>query len=277
MHKSPEALILSPLIPKIRAELIAILESLSDVEWQAPTVCTGWSVRDVAAHILGDDFGLLSNMRDKDGRYHKVDSWEALVNLINEQNAVWVAATRRLSRRVLLDLLQKTGAEVHELFLSIDPYQMGSPIGWAGTEPDPMWLHIAREFTEYWTHHQHICEAVGRVSLKEEIYLRAVIATFVHALPRTFGSVSAPTNSLIRFEISNIADLAWDLLREENRWRLYQQTALPASSTIRMSADTAWRLFTKNQDVETILKAKIQITGDTALGAIILNTIAIIA
>mgnify|MGYP001473010431 CR=1 FL=1 len=54
------------LFAPMRAELLRVLHGLSDEEWDLPTACTGWSVRDVALHILGDDMGLLSGLRDSD-------------------------------------------------------------------------------------------------------------------------------------------------------------------------------------------------------------------
>ena len=37
-----------------RVDLIAFLEALNDDEWNAPSLCEGWRVRDVAAHLLYD-------------------------------------------------------------------------------------------------------------------------------------------------------------------------------------------------------------------------------
>lgn len=38
-----------------RADLAAFLTTLSAEEWQAPTLCAGWRVRDVVAHVIGYD------------------------------------------------------------------------------------------------------------------------------------------------------------------------------------------------------------------------------
>lgn len=35
-----------------RATLAAHLGDLSDAEWQGPTLCAGWTVHDVAAHVI---------------------------------------------------------------------------------------------------------------------------------------------------------------------------------------------------------------------------------
>ena len=38
-----------------RTELAAFLATLSPEQWDAPTLCTGWRVRDVAAHVVSYD------------------------------------------------------------------------------------------------------------------------------------------------------------------------------------------------------------------------------
>ncbi len=53
-----------PLYPGERAALLELLGDLSPADWEAPTVCPGWSVKDVALHLLGDDIGRLSWGRD---------------------------------------------------------------------------------------------------------------------------------------------------------------------------------------------------------------------
>lgn len=274
MKKPVQPLLVVDLIPEVRQELLHVLESLTDEEWEKPTVCEGWSVRDVALHILGDDMGLLSNLRDHDGRYFPFNGWDELVAYINAQNDLWVRAMRRLSRKLLIDLLRYTGQQIHTLFLSIDPFRMGGPVGWAGDQPDPLWLHVARELTEYWTHHQHVCDAIGRESLKESRYMQPVLATFVHALPKTYQNVGAPVDTLIKVVIAEMGE--WHLVREPDSWKLYAETDLPAASILSLDADTGWRLFTKNQAVE-VLKPRITINGDVHLGETLLNTVSIIA
>jgi uncharacterized protein (TIGR03083 family) len=38
-----------------RAELAALLATLTPEQWEAPTLCAGWAVRDVVAHVIGYD------------------------------------------------------------------------------------------------------------------------------------------------------------------------------------------------------------------------------
>src|SRR5829696_3754730 len=84
--------------------LIQLLRKLDESDWSAETVCPGWSVRDVAAHLLHDDLRRLSRSRD-----HVVgpvpDAGDALPTFLNRANDRWVEETRFLSPRLLVDLL----------------------------------------------------------------------------------------------------------------------------------------------------------------------------
>jgi uncharacterized protein (TIGR03083 family) len=38
-----------------RADLASFLATLSPQQWEAPTLCVGWRVRDVVAHVISYD------------------------------------------------------------------------------------------------------------------------------------------------------------------------------------------------------------------------------
>lgn len=277
MTRTPvEPILAVDLFPEMRAELLAILHALTDEQWTLPTACEGWSVRDVALHLLADDVQLLSGMRDHDGIYFRTDDWQHLVALIDQQNDVWVKATRRMSRRLLMSLLEFTGAQCDDFLLSLNPFAMAGSVGWTGNTPDPRWLHIARAITEYWMHHQHICDAIGVTSLKNAHYVHPVLSAFVHALPQTYRDVDAPTDTLITFVVTREGGDIWHLVREREGWKLYSNTDLTPTSIVTMNVDTAWRMFTKGIETDE-LRQRVTVTGDVALGEALLGTVAIIA
>jgi uncharacterized protein (TIGR03083 family) len=45
-------------IDEQRLSLAGLLEQLSDEEWRQPSLCAGWTVRDVAAHLTLQQLGL---------------------------------------------------------------------------------------------------------------------------------------------------------------------------------------------------------------------------
>jgi uncharacterized protein (TIGR03083 family) len=276
MKKPVEPILVAHLFPEMRTELLRVLHSLTDEQWQAPTACAGWSVKDVALHIFSDEVGYLSRYRDNDGITFVVDSWAELVEKINHQNETWVQATRRMSRNLLLSLLEFTGEQLAEFLATIDVHQSTSPVSWAGNQNAPMWLQLAREFTEFWMHHQHICEAAHITSLKSRRYFHPVLSAFVFALPHTLRDTDASVDTTVKFMVTGEAADSWYVIRDGDGWHLYANTDIEPITTVTMPEDTAWRLFTKGID-STIAAKQTTITGNQNLGEILLNTIAIIA
>jgi len=70
------------LLAEDRAALLLLLDSVDEDDWARPTACAGWSVKDVAGHILGGDLGNLSRRRD-DFRSEMPLPDEDLVGFIN--------------------------------------------------------------------------------------------------------------------------------------------------------------------------------------------------
>ncbi len=136
-----EPVIVLDLFPPERQLLLKLLFELTEDDWHKPT---GWTVKDIALHLLGDDIGLLSRKRDgfdyltSMGNPTALDSWDELVNYINESNDVWVQATQRMSSQLLCRLLALIGEELHQYFASLDPYAVGDAVSWTGPAPAPV-------------------------------------------------------------------------------------------------------------------------------------------
>ena len=60
----PQPILVVDLFPEILDALLSLLGGLSADAWQRPSACPGWSVKDVALHLLGVEVGNLSRRRD---------------------------------------------------------------------------------------------------------------------------------------------------------------------------------------------------------------------
>lgn len=269
------------LFPGERAALVALLESLSPEEWDAPTVCAGWSVKDVAAHLLGDDVGRLA--RGRDGHANPafqidpaLDPWSGLVAAIDQQNEVWVGATRRLSPRLLIDLIRLTGEQTDAYFRQLDLERIGGAVDWAGPEPAPVAFDLAREYTERWVHQQHIRDAVNRPGLRERAWFHPVLATFVHGLRRSLADFEAAEGAAVRLTITGEAGGDWIAVKIGDQWQVGTSSAEAANATVTIDQDTAWRLFTRGVSREEAM-VRATLTGDPALAGRVLGTVSILA
>ncbi len=271
----PEPVHTVDLFPIERRQLIGLLESLSESEWALPTVCDGWSVKDVALHVLGDDVGVLSRKRDGHSSATKqLDSWEELVAFLNEWNERWVEAARRISAPLLIELLRHTADDLHQYFTSLDLDETGGPVSWAGPEPAPVWLDVAREYTERWLHQQQMRNAVKRPGAKEPALFAPVLATFVRALPQTYRDVDAPEGTHVKLTIAGESGGEWSVVREAAGWGLYVDVASEPNAVVSIDQERAWRLFAKGIDK---LECDAKVEGDRALGNRLLDTVSIIA
>jgi len=258
-----------------RDAVLQLLEHLPADDWQRPTACAGWSVQDVAAHILADDLGRLARQRDGHQSWGPLPG-EQLVTFIDRQNAEWVQAMRRLSPRIFIDLLRRSGDEIAALFATLDPFALGGPVAWAGPEPAPVWLDLAREYTERWHHQQHIRDAVSRPGLLEPRFLTPVLATFARAFPQTFRTVEAPPGTTVQIRITGEGGGEWAVVRETDRWTLLAGIASTLAAHVTLDQGIAWRLFTTGMSANAAARDT-KIEGDQQLGRRVLDTVAIIA
>jgi uncharacterized protein (TIGR03083 family) len=275
--KEPDPIIVTSLFPKVLDELIALLSSLSADDWQKPTACSEWSVKDVALHLLSGDVSILS--RKRDGFLQSdvsINNWEELVLFINNLNDTWVKATRRLSPRLLCDLLMFTGTQVCAYFGSLDPFVIKGPVEWASDKPAPVWFDLAREYTERWHHQQHIRDAVGKPGLKQPEYFAPVLDAFARALPRTYRDIAASEGALVALTITGESGGRWFILRGQEQWNLYLNVEQEPTAEIVIEEDLAWRLFTKGVTKDEARK-RAKIIGDEPLALKALDMVSVIA
>jgi uncharacterized protein (TIGR03083 family) len=261
--------------------LLELLGDLSTSDWEAPTACPGWSVKDVAVHLLGDDIGRLSWGRDSYvnpafAAGLDIGTLPGLVAAIDRQNAVWVTGARRTSPRLLIELLEMTGELTEAYFASLDMTALGMPVDWAGPEPAPVWLDVAREYTERWVHQQHIRDAVGKPGLKERRWFAPVLDAFVRGLPRVLRDAPADDGTALRLTITGDAGGEWVALRHDGDWMLAAAPHMPVGATVELDEDHAWRLFTKGMSKEEARRVA-RIEGNEALAERALDTVSILA
>lgn len=232
-----------------RRSLVAILGSLNPDDWGRETPCPGWTVHDLVLHLLGDDFVVLSVLRDGHSAPLPSDSPESLAGMIDQLNADWIrAAAGRLSPRMLRGLLVWAGEETHKFFASVE-FDAASPMGvsWAGEPPSPHGLEVAREFTERWLHQQQLREAVGRSALADPVLTRVLLQSLAHCLPVAYSSAVEPAGTTVKLDITDFPTLSFGLRSEPPGWRLLRGADLSeADCSIVAPAEPLWRAWSTN-------------------------------
>ena len=274
--QSPQPILVIDLFPELLEALLKLLSSLSADEWQKPTVCPGWCVQDVALHLLGAEVGNLSRRRDGHVVTASITSWDELVVWLNDFNEAWVQTARRMSPRLLIDLLEVTGLQMCAFFRTLDPYALGGAVEWAGPDPAPVWLDLAREYTERWCHQQQIRDAVGQPGCLQPRYLTPVLATFMHALPQTFRDTPAAAGTVVTLTVRGASGGQWSVRQEAGTWQLYEGTLDRCDAEALVDEEIIWRLCTQGLSQEQIQRQVI-LRGDQVLASKIGEIVSIIA
>ncbi len=242
---------------------MAMLRGLAPADWGKEAV-PGWTVRDLAAHILGDFYGRLARDRDSHQNGPAFTPGETLEAFIHRINQEWVDAHRRVSPVALTDTLDLIGGQIVQYFEAADPNSPSLGVSWAGIDPAPMWLDSARDFTEFWTHRQQIRHAVGQDTDPDPLFLSVVLDTFIRALPHTLREVAAPVGTQIQVQVDSPAGGTWTVTATGDRWSLAEPDTGPPAAVVRLDGETAWRLCTRGIQPDTAL-ARARIDGDRAL------------
>ncbi|MGN6793028.1 MAG: maleylpyruvate isomerase family mycothiol-dependent enzyme [Streptosporangiaceae bacterium] len=265
-----------PQFPLERAELIGLLSNLDAEDWRRATVCPGWTVHDIVAHVVHDYLRKLARTRDGyDPRGPRPG--EEMPAFLHRVNQEFVDVASLLSPRVLIDLLDYLGPQLDRLWADLDLDRLGEAVSWAAPGvPAPTWLDVAREYSEFWVHQQQIRDAVGRPGANAENLTAPVIDAFLRAVPHALRDVPAERGSGLEVAVSGPGGGTWSAWLGETRWSISRGSAQETARTrVALSSDTLWRVATRGIGVDDA-RARATVTGNQALGTAALSLVSII-
>jgi uncharacterized protein (TIGR03083 family) len=285
-----------PQFPAERAEFVSLLRSLDASDWRRPTVCPGWRVHDVVAHVGHDYLRKLSRSRDRHpapgpGRD------EGLPAFLSRLNQEFVDVAACWSPAVLTDLLEHLGPQLDQLWAALDLGELGEPVSWAAPgEPAPHWLDVAREYSEYWVHQQQVRDAVGRPGANSDALTGPVIDAFLRAVPYALRHTVRAPGTCAEIRIAGPGGGIWTVGRldvgpdgsDQPAWAIGRGPVVgagpvaaagpasrPAAAVIRLSSDCLWRVATRGITV-TSARGQAELSGDQELAAAALTLVSII-
>jgi len=262
----------------VGASLVTVLRGLPEDAWTR-TAVGAWQVRDVVAHLIDISMRRLSFHRDRHvppPPPFPIESDRDFARFINQINADWVGASKRLSTRQLADLYETASHELADFMESV-PFDAPGLFGvsWAGEMESAGWFDIGREFTEQWHHQAQIREAVGAEPFAQPEWLHATLLIALRGLPHAYRHHDAPDGTTLTLDVSGPAGGTWTLERAGGTWRLMEGAADAPTARAAMTDDSAWRLLF-NGLRDDAARAAIAVTGDQALAAPLLSARSIV-
>ena len=274
---TPGPILIADRIPALDQKLVELLENLSPEDWKKQTIVPKWKLEDVVLHLLDGNIRILSIQRD--GYFGdppgSINSYDDLLAYLNQLNADWIRAAKRMSPKLVIELLKQTNKEITDYLTTIDLFAPALfSVAWAGEETSANWFHWAREYTEKWHHQQQIRLAVGK---EKELYKREWyhphLETSMRALPHHYRKFPGKKDEVLSFEITGEAGGIWHLYHDGNKW-IQVENIKVTENLITIEGEIAWRLFTKGiKKEETIIK----IQGNKLAGEYLLSMLAVMA
>jgi uncharacterized protein (TIGR03083 family) len=259
-------------LAEVWTSLTNACESLDDRQWDLPTDCPGWSVKDQLSHLIGVERMLLGEPSPP----APAPMPDHVRNSIGELNEAWIAA-RRPARgdEVLAEFVETTGERLASL-------RALSPAEFDVVGPSPLGQVPYREFMETrvidsWAHEQDVRRALGRPGGRNGPGEATSLARCFRAMPFVVGKrVAPPDGTTVRF------DVAGELGREElvgmDGARASVLTAVPPGPptvALSMDQDTFWRLgFGRTGSDQALATGSVTVAGDLALGRRVLDGMA---
>lgn len=259
-----------------RARLIELLDTFEPGDWLLPSPCPEWTVLDLCAHLVGDDVSLVSRHRDG---YLGTPAPDGLaepqfIEWLDELQMEWVRAARRLSPRLVIELLGWLAPQLVGAMRGQDPTDRSASVSWASTDAVPIWVDQVRELSEYWIHRQQLLTAVDRPSDLDAPTLGAIFEGFRWAYPYRLNAIASMPDDTVTIEIDGPVARSWLLVATGDGWGFTEGPESNIVGRLAMSTDQAWRLLTNNLAAGE--QRELDVSGDPEVVQTLLQTRAII-
>jgi uncharacterized protein (TIGR03084 family) len=204
------------------AELAALVDGLTDADWERPTRCDGWDVASVLLHLAQtDEYAIASAHGDLDGfRDGFLGTVEERELSVDEAAARQVEIERAAGGDAIRQRWHTTSNEMRAVFREGDPH---TRVGWVSGQLSLQTLAATR-LSECWIHTDDIASAVD-IDLPPSVRLLHITRLAWRMLPYAFQRAELTMTGPVALELVGPSGEQWRFDPDE-----------PALTTIRGSA-----------------------------------------
>lgn len=238
--------------------VIDLAAGLAPAEWDLPTACPGWSVKDNLAHVIGTEAMLLGRPTPDVALPDDLPHVRNDIGRVNEQ---WIEAYRdRPPVDVLADLREAVAARRAAL-AGMDQTAFDAE-SFTPAGPDTYGRFMRIRTMDIWMHEQDVREAVGRPGHEGGAAVEAALDEMTAALGFVVGKrAGAPAGTSVRFDLTGPAGRRVDV-EVGDRARVVEALAEPPTATLTLPA----HLFTRLCGGRGADPAAVEVSGDRELG-----------
>ena len=244
-----------------------LCSELAPQDWDRPTDCPGWSVKDQVSHIIGTE-SMLAGRPTPD---HKVDPKPWVKNKIGEFNEIHVDFRRNLPPETVLEEFRELAKERLAALRSMNKddflRQTMTPVG-----PDTYLEFMKIRVFDCWVHEQDIRRAVNKPGHLVGPVARHSVGRCFAAMPFVFGKkVAPPDGTTLEIDVyypdENAPGDRIYLSMVEGRGKALDTLDEPPDACIRLPVDLYVARCCGRIPSDVLFdSANVSIEGDTELG-----------
>ena len=233
---------------------LVLVETLTPDDWDKPTACTAWTVRDMLAHQAGgyaSGTGYREMIRQYSTRPKKGQLPEDAINDLQVRERAGRSPAELIAelRQVGPVAIQKWAYQ----FRLVKPIALPHPVGGLISLRHLMWIIHSRDT---WMHRLDICRATGREFQQTGAHDGRIVALILRDLDRSLRNKLS--GQAIIVDLAGVAGVVWKVGAGE------------ATATIQMDA-LDFSIFASGRFTYAEGRARATVSGDTALAELAMH------
>ena len=253
------------------AAIDTLADALADAEWDLPSECPGWTVRDVLSHLIGIERSLLGDPSPP----ALSELPPHVANEIGARNEAWVVSRRSLPGRAVLEEFRDVTAR------RLEDLRSSSADRFDEIGPSPVGMVPYREFMrvrvmDCWVHEQDMRVATGRPGHDSGPAAQLSLERIAAAMPFVVGKqAGAPEGASVRFELRGTMPQRIEVVVRDGRAATVPTLPGEPSAILDMGVEAFWRLACGRVDGRSArLAGLVVVDGDTELAFRVLDAMA---